>query len=74
MIDLLAVSIAATNRFSALSRSCIKQHIPEEDTIGREVQALVQERNTAQSLINWRFRTQHTRARLNSLYPYHILT
>ena len=42
--------------FSVLSRSCLRQRIPDQETLGREVQALVRERNAAQSIINWRFK------------------
>ena len=38
--------------FSVLSRSCLRQQIPDQETLGREVQALVRERNAAQSIIN----------------------
>ena len=31
--------------FSVLSRCCLKQRLPDEDALGREVQALVRERN-----------------------------
>ena len=39
--------------FSVLSRSCLKQRLPDEETLRREVQALVKERNAAQATINW---------------------
>ena len=32
--------------FSVLSRSCLRQRLPDEEALGREVQALVTERNT----------------------------
>ena len=41
--------------FSVLSRSCLRQRL--RGALGREVQALVTERNTAQATINWRFNT-----------------
>ena len=44
--------------FSVLSRACLKQRLPDEEALGREVQALVRERNAAQTGINWRFKTQ----------------
>ena len=44
--------------FSGLSRCCLKQRLPDAETLGREVQALVRERNAAQAVINWRFTTQ----------------
>ena len=56
--------------FSVLSRSCLRQRVPEQETLGKEVQALVRERNAAQSIINWRFNTQNARTKLHRLYPF----
>ena len=56
--------------FSVLSRSCLRQRVPDEEALGREVQALVRERNAAQSIINWRFNTQNARSKLHRLYPF----
>ena len=55
--------------FSVLSRCCLRQRLPDEDTLDREVQALVRERNEAQSVINWRFTTHDARTKLHRLYP-----
>ena len=56
--------------FSVLSRSSLKQRLPDEDALGREVQALVRERNAARVGINWRFKTQEARTKLHHLYPF----
>ena len=56
--------------FSVLSRSCLKQRLPHEEALRREVQALVTERNTAQATINWRFNTHDARTKLHRLYPF----
>ena len=56
--------------FSVLSRCCLKRRIPDEETLEREVQALVRERNAAQAVINWRFNTQDARSKLHRLYPF----
>ena len=56
--------------FSVLSRCCLKQRLPDEDALGREVQALVRERNAARVGINWRFKTQDARSKLHRLYPF----
>ena len=56
--------------FSVLSRSCLRQRVPDQETLGREVQALVRERNAARSIINWRFNTQNARTKLHRLYPF----
>ncbi len=44
--------------FSIFSRSCLKQRLPDEDALCREVDALELERNEAQATINWRFSIQ----------------
>ena len=56
--------------FSVLSRSCLKQRVPNEPALRREVQALVTERNAARATINWRFNTQDARSKLHRLYPF----
>ena len=56
--------------FSVLSRSCLRQRLPDQETLERQVQALVRERNAAQSIINWRFNTQNARTKLHRLYPF----
>ena len=56
--------------FSVLSRSCLKQRLPDEDALRREVGASVQERNAARVTINWRFKTQDARTKLHRLYPF----
>ncbi len=58
--------------FSVLSRSCLKQRLPDEETLRREVQALVGERNAARATINWRFNTQDARTKLHRLYPFDL--
>ena len=56
--------------FNVLSRCCLKQRLPDEEALGREVQALVRERNAARTTINWRFNTQDARAKLHRLYHF----
>ena len=56
--------------FSVLVRSCLRQRLPGEEALGREVQALVRERNAARVGINWRFKTQEARSKLHRLYPF----
>ena len=55
--------------FSAFSRGCLGQRLPDEESLCREVQALEQGRNQAQARINWRFGIQDARAKLHRLYP-----
>ena len=56
--------------FSVLSRACLKQRLPDEAALRREVQALVRERNAAGATIHWRFNTQDARTKLHRLYPF----
>ena len=56
--------------FSVLSRSCLKQRLPDEEALRQEVQALVKERTAAQATIHWRFNTQDARIKLHRLYPF----
>ena len=56
--------------FSVLSRSCLRQRLPDEAALQREVRALVAERNAARAGINWRFNTQDARTKLHRLYPF----
>ena len=55
--------------FSVLSRCCLKQRVPHEPALRREVQASVTERNVARATINWRFSIQVARTILHRLYP-----
>ena len=55
--------------FSIFSRSCLRQRIPDEESLCREVRALELERNDAQARINWRFSIQDARTKLHRLYP-----
>ena len=54
--------------FSVLSRSCLKQRLPDQEALQREVQALVRERNATRATIHWSFNTQNARTKLHRLY------
>ena len=56
--------------FSIFSRNCLRQRIPGEESLRREVHALERERNEAQAVINWRFSIQDARTKLHRLYPF----
>ena len=56
--------------FSVFSRSCLRQRIPDEESLGREVHALELERNQAQAQINWLFGIQDARTKLQQLYSF----
>ena len=57
--------------FSIFSRSCLRQRLPDEESLFREVQALELERNQAQARINRRFGILDARTKLHRLYPIH---
>jgi DDE superfamily endonuclease len=53
---------------SVYSRS-LKKHIPTEEMLVKEVQALTAERNTSQTKVDWQFFTVDARIKLKQLYP-----
>ena len=55
--------------FSVFSRSCLRQRLPDEESLCREIQALEKERNQAQARINWGFGILDARTKLHRLYP-----
>jgi hypothetical protein len=54
--------------FSALARQCLNRRIPTQERLGKEVLALVQERNDKQLRLNWQFSIASARNKLNSCY------
>ena len=54
---------------SVLSRQCLDQRIPDQETLGEEVGAWEAERNAYESSIDWRFTTEDARIKLKHLYP-----
>jgi len=55
--------------FSALSRQCLDQRIPDETTLQLEVAAWEEDRNAHGTKVDWRFTTQDARIKLKHLYP-----
>ena len=55
--------------FSVFSRGCLKQRLPDEESLIGEVSALEQQRNRAKAVIRWGFTTQDARTKLHRLYP-----
>jgi len=53
---------------SVFSRT-MKNYIPEEDRFREEAQALVHERNEANAIVDWQFRSADARIKLKQLYP-----
>ena len=54
---------------SVLSRQCINRRIPDEQSLRREVQAWVDDRNSKVVKVDWRFSTADARIKLKRLYP-----
>ena len=54
---------------SVLSRQCLDQRIPDEDTLRRNVAAWEEPRNARQVTVDWRFTTADARVKLKRLYP-----
>jgi transposase len=54
---------------SVLARQCLNQRIPDQQTLAEEVGAWEQERNAAESSIEWRFTSTDARIKLKYLYP-----
>lgn len=54
---------------SALEQMCLKQRIPSQAVLEKEVSAWEQERNAAAATVDWRFTTDNARFKLKSLYP-----
>ncbi len=47
----------------------LKQHIPNETILDKEVQAITDKRNGVHSIINWQFQNEDARIKLKQLYP-----
>ena len=54
---------------AVLSNMCLSQRIPDEDTLRRQVEANVRERNAKAAPVKWRFTTQNARRKLARMYP-----
>ena len=54
---------------AVLSNMCLSQRIADEETLRREVEANVRERNAKAIPIKWKFSTQDARRKLARLYP-----
>lgn len=54
---------------SALVRQCLNRRIPDQEKLNQEVQAWVDERNSAVVKVHWQFTTADARIRLKYLYP-----
>lgn len=54
---------------AVLSNMCLSQRIPDKETLRREVEANVEQRNRQAKPVNWRFTNPKARRKLARLYP-----
>lgn len=54
---------------NVLSGQCLNRRIADIETIRKEVKAWEEERNNKDSKINWQFKTEDARMKLQRLYP-----
>ena len=54
---------------SCLSRTCLKQRLPDPPALTCAVAAWQHERNATQVTVDWRFTTEDARIKLKKLYP-----
>jgi len=52
-----------------LNAQCLNRHIPDMETVVKEVEAWQKSRNNKNSKINWQFSTVDSRIKLRRLYP-----
>ena len=52
-----------------LNAQCLNRHIPDMETVDKEVEAWQNNRNNKNSEINWQFTTTESRIKLRRLYP-----
>ncbi len=53
---------------SALSRQCLARRIPEIETLSRELESVVKERNALEIKVKWQFTIENAREKLNRHY------
>ena len=59
----------AEMELSVFSRKCLRARIGDEETLRRQIGALEKERNKTGATIDWLFRSQDARVKLNRIYP-----
>ena len=52
-----------------MTRQCLNRRIDNISNLRKELSAWEVERNTVAAKVNWQFRTEDARIKLNSLYP-----
>ena len=51
------------------SKQCMRERIGDEETLRRQIGALETERNEAGATIDWLFRSEDARVKLNRIHP-----
>lgn len=54
---------------SVFSRQAWGKHIPDEETLKRNIEIVENERNSKNATVNWSFTSQDARVKLHCLYP-----
>lgn len=54
--------------FSAISRICLSRRIAEIETLSREIESIVKERNELEIKVKWQFTVENAREKLNRHY------
>ncbi len=54
--------------FSALAKGCLRERIPSQEQLAKQVLALIEEREEKQVKINWQFSLSSARSKLNRHY------
>ncbi len=53
---------------SAISRQCLSRRIPDIETLSRETEFIVKERNKHKIKVEWQFTIENAREKLNRHY------
>jgi transposase len=53
---------------SAISRQCLSRRIPDIETLSREIESIVKERNKLEIKVKWQFTVEKAREKLNRHY------
>lgn len=54
---------------SVMTKQCVNRRIPDIETLQKEIETWVEERNNDKIGVNWRFRSKDARIKLKRLYP-----
>jgi DDE superfamily endonuclease len=52
-----------------IERNCLRRRVPDRATLVHRIASLEAERNAANAMISWRFRTEQARQKMHRVYP-----